>query len=427
MTEPATPATRRAVDEITHWRLAAEALGDLDDLAAEAAWAGLEAYLRLRVRERLSAVVSSVVQEAAALQRLAAAGADEPDLRTGVLALRRRYLQAETVIDFFTDAVAARTSTGRAALLRGLDTLAGDSMSSTLSPLGIAAPPALVYVDKGLGASILRAGIRLWDSAHPSPAAAIKLTRHNLLFPTAMLHETGHQVGHLSGWSTELGAALHDLLAPRSPEVAELWRSWRGEVAADLHAFAQAGYAPVHALANVVDGTAREVFRMPLGDPHPFGWIRVAFNVALCRTWFGAGPWDDLGAVWAARHDPAQAGPLVEHVVRVSQAAMPDVVQVCTRTPMRSLRGAALCEVLDPRRVSPAALSALEQQAGGSLLGSSYLRRRHPLEVLSLLTSRAVLDPGGAAGHRARLRSWICDVGADAGSVGPITTTIHAA
>jgi hypothetical protein len=240
-----------------------------------------------------------------------------------------------------------------------------------------------------------------------------------------MLHETGHQVGHLTGWSAELGVALHDVLASRSPEAAELWRSWRGELAADLHAFAQAGYAPVNALANVVDGTARDVFRMPLGDPHPFAWIRVAFNVALCRTWFGNGPWDEVGNAWLARHDPAAAGPLVEHVARVSMAAMPDIVQLCTRTPMRSLRGAALCEVLDPRRVSPAALTALEQQAGGSLLTSSYLRRRQPLTVLALLTTRAVLDPGGAAGHRNRLRSWICDVGADAGS--PILPTTHAA
>lgn len=433
MTEPSAagaavtgaPVGRQTVNEITHWRLAAEALADLDDLAPAAAWAGLEAYLRLQVRDRLTGVVSAVVREAAGLQQLAASGAHENDLRAGLLALRRRYLQAETVLDFFTDAVGARTSSGRAALLRGLDVLAGDSMATTLAPLGIPAPPALVYVDKGLGASILRAGIRLWDRAHPSPVAAIKLTRHNLLYPTAMLHETGHQVGHLTGWNAELAAGLNDLLSARSPEAAEAWRSWAGEVAADVHAFAQSGWAPAYALANVVDGTAAEVFRLPLGDPHPFAWIRVAFNVALCRSWFGDGPWDEVGSAWAGRHAPAAAGPLVEHLARVSLAAMPDIVQLCTRTPMRALRGAALCDVLDPRRVSPASLAALEQQAGGSLLTSSYLRRRQPLTVLTLLTTRAVLDPTDAARHRERLRSWICDVGADAG--GPVLPTTRAA
>lgn len=417
--------SRQTVNEITHWRLAAEALADLDDLAPAAAWAGLEAYLRLQVRERLAGVVSSVVQEAAALQRLAGSGAREDDLRAGLLALRSRYLRAETVLDFFTDTVGARTSSGRAALLRGLDVLAGDSMSATLAPLGIPAPPALVYVDKGLGASILRAGIRLWDRAHPSPVAAIKLTRHNLLYPTAMLHETGHQVGHLTGWNDELAAGLHDLLSARSPETADMWRSCAGEVVADVHAFAQSGWAPVYALANVVDGTAAEVFRLPLGDPHPFAWIRVAFNVALCRSWYGEGPWDDVGSAWAGRHDPVTAGPLVEHLARASLAAMPDIVQLCTRTPMRAFRGAALCDVLDPRRVSPPALASLEQQAGGSLLTSSYLRRRQPLTLLTLLTTRAVLDPAGAAGHRDRLRSWICDVGADAG--GSLLPTTRAA
>ena len=48
---------------------------------------------------------------------------------------------------------------------------------------------------RSVSSADLRAGIPLWDRAHPSPAAAIKLTRHNLSFPTALLHETGHQVG----------------------------------------------------------------------------------------------------------------------------------------------------------------------------------------------------------------------------------------
>lgn len=106
-------------------------------------------------------------------------------IRRGVLLLRHRYLQAETVLDFYGDAINTRTNSTMRALLRGYDTLAGDSMAASLGPLGIPAPPALVYLDKGLGAAVLRAGVRLWDQAHPSPAAAIKLTRHNLSYPTA--------------------------------------------------------------------------------------------------------------------------------------------------------------------------------------------------------------------------------------------------
>jgi hypothetical protein len=87
---------------------------------------------------------------------------------------------------------------------------------------------------------------------------------------------------------------------------------------------------------------------------------------------------------------------------------------------MRSLRGAPLCALLDPLRVHPDSLRDLEQRAGPALLTSSYLRRRHPLPILALLTTRAALDPAGAAGHTARLRAWVSDIGADAAST-PLT------
>jgi hypothetical protein len=406
-------ATRQTLAELTHWRLAVEALADLDAVAAPEAWASLETYLQQGVRDRLAAVVAAVAQEARALEQLAAAGAAPDVVRRGVLRLRHRYLQAETVLDFYGDAVNTRTNPTLRALLRGFDTLAGDSMATSLRPLGLSSPPALTYVDKGLGASILRAGIRLWDAAHPSPAAAIKLTRHNLSFPTALLHETGHQVGHLTGWNAEMAEAMYAVLAPRSPQVAALWQSWAGEVAADVHAFAQAGWVPVSALANVVDGPTESVYRIRLGDPHPFAWIRVQFNVALCRRWFGSGPWDDVGEAWTRRHPVGAAGPTTAAVAEISYAALGDLVDVCTRQPMRSLGGMPLARVLDLQRVHPEALRDLEQQAGGSLLTSSYLRRRDSLRILAVLAARTVTDPAHAAEHRALLRAWVSDLGAD--------------
>ena len=62
----------------------------------------------------------------------------------------------------------------------------------------------------------------------------------------------------------------------------------------------------------------------------------------------------------------------------------------------------------------PVALRALEQQAGGTLLTSSYLRRRHGLRIMALLSTRSVVDPANAAEHRNQLRAWITDLGADA-------------
>jgi hypothetical protein len=116
----------------------------------------------------------------AAAQTMADLGA----ARSELLTLRRRYTRAEAMVDFYCEAVNTRTSPRIAAVLRGLDTLAVHSMDVLLRPLGIESPPVLTYLDKGMGASILRAGARLWD-ASLSPAAAIKITRHNLWQPTS--------------------------------------------------------------------------------------------------------------------------------------------------------------------------------------------------------------------------------------------------
>ena len=264
--------------EITHWRHASDVLGDLESIASAAAWAGLEQYLSVEIRRRLQAVVSSLQVDGAAVAASLRDGVSPAHVRTQVLRLRQRYLQAETILDFYGDAINTRTVAELAAVLRGLDRLAGDALDVTLRPFGIAPPPVLVYLDKGLGASVLRAGIRLWDESNPSPAAAIKVTRHNLASPTALLHEVGHQFAHLTGWTIELAATFESLLAPVSRELATVWSGWASEVAADTYAFALSGWAPLSPLANVVDGNTRSVYRMIPGDPHPFPMIRVLFN-----------------------------------------------------------------------------------------------------------------------------------------------------
>ena len=408
-------ANRRQLGaEIAHWRHAVGALADIDALSSTVAWAGLEEYLRTGLRARLRSVVAGLELEGTQLQTAFNADGGTGELRARLLRLRDRYVQAETVLDFFGDAVATRADPAAAALLRGLDTIAGDSIEAVLRPLGIETPPVLVYFDKGLGASILRAGVRLWDRANPSPAAAIKMTRHNAGHPTALLHETGHQVAHLTGWNQELAAALASRLRGRSTELADAWESWASEVGADVYAFAHCGWAPLPALANVVDGPSESVFRLMLGDPHPFPWVRVMFNVALCRSWYGPGPWDGLGQAWWARHPAAAAPGLAGRVARASVEAMQEIVDVCTRTPMKAFGGRPLTALVDPLRASPRELDALAERAGGTLLTSSYLMRRESIRILAWLVTRTPLEPRLANEHRARLRQWLSAMGTQA-------------
>jgi hypothetical protein len=210
---------------------------------------------------------------------------------------------------------------------------------------------------------------------------------------------------------------LASQLRARSREVADLWASWASEIAADVHAFVQAGWTPVFALANVVDGTTNQVYTIRPGDPHPYALIRVLFNVAMCRSWFGPGPWDRVATAWLARHPLERVPDDVAAVTRVSVDALHDIVDVCTRRPMNAFHGAPLTGVIDPQRESPAAMAAFAASAGDTLATSAYLRRRDPLRVFSIMAARTVDDPAHADDHAARLRRWVADLGIDDRSI----------
>jgi hypothetical protein len=402
--------------EIAHWRAAAHAIGDLESIASPGAWAGLERYLDRHVRLQLHGIAGSLATEGdrlAAAVQTASTPIDESRMYARVLEFRHRYLQAETVINFFAEAVNTRTTPRLGRLLRGLDSIAVDSMDAVLKPLGIDSPPVLTYLDKGLGASILRAGVRLWDSGAISPAAAIKITRHNLLRPTSLVHETFHQVAHLTGWNDELRAALRAVLRPHSVVAADAWAQWANEVAADVGAFVLLGYAPVPTLANVVDGTSQQVFAMPFADPHPFGWIRVMFNTELCRSWFGPGAWDALKHVWSERHPLEQASPGARKIAEDSMPHLDRLVEACTRRPMRAFGGRPLADICDPRHVAPDALAALAARAGDSLYTSTYLQRHESLRILAYNTLQAALAPDRAPALASELDTWLERLGAE--------------
>jgi hypothetical protein len=411
----ATAALRLQVArQVGHWRAATQALEDAENFASAAAWASLERYLGVALRGHLRIVVGRLGGEARELQRVLTAARTDEDLerlRSRVVGFRRRFLAAETVLDFYGDAIGTRTSSRLAGVLGACDALAVRSMEQALRPLGIPVPPVLTYVDKGLGASILRAGIRLWDGGSPSAVAAVKIARHNLVRPTALIHETGHQVAHLTGFNDELASVLTGELTGGSSDLAATWAAWASEIAADAFAFVTTGYGSAAALHDVLAGDEATVFRHLPGDPHPIAYLRVLLVTEMCRRFYGAGPWDDLAAAWVRVHPIAAAGGDTRVLVEGSLELVPRVAALTLSRAMRAFGGRALSELVDPQAVKPDRLDELEREAGAALYTSPYWLQREPLRLLALGSLRAATAPERSVELAALQEDWMIRLG----------------
>ena len=132
----------------------------------------------LPLRRQLASTVEELLNAGRAAASLVRSARTDPEVvpraQQAVQAFRRRYTQVEVTLDFFGDAVNSRTSRSNRAALQALDRLAAQSMEAVLQPLNMPVPPVLTYIDKGLGASILRAGVRLWSPGRSIPSPPSK-------------------------------------------------------------------------------------------------------------------------------------------------------------------------------------------------------------------------------------------------------------
>ena len=196
--------------QAVHWLQAAQHLGQYERLMHPYGMSGLHTPLLLKlqlfVKENCDAVITKAQNIIAAVDSATDAYRLE-QIKNEVIRLRDMYLSTETAVHYYTDAVNTRTSQQMASVMRACDILCKKSMDAVLQPLGKPSPLVLTFVDKGVGASILKSDLRLWNGAQ-SPFAAVKVTYHNLFRPTAIIHETGHQVAHLLNWNDDLQATL---------------------------------------------------------------------------------------------------------------------------------------------------------------------------------------------------------------------------
>lgn len=399
VTERADRATanlrRQVLRQLTHWEGAAERLDDFEATASPAAWATLERYVGVTLRGELKQARDQLKREAVAVRAAFNAARGRRDLERiadQVSHLRDRYLQTELLVDFYVDAVRSRGNPEVGAQLRACDVMAERAILTALEPLGVATPPVLTYFKPGIGASILRIGTRLWDGSL-SQVAAIKITWHNRLRPTALVHECGHQVAGLTGWNSAFAAALRTGLGRTPPEIAAQVANWASEIAADSFAFAHTGYAAVVALSDVVAGQGPEVFRFLPADVHPIAFLRVLLGVEMCRRFYGLGPWDELAAAWEELHPLGEAPALVADVVSAIRPLLPRIVDLALLMPLACFRQRRLADLVDPQRVAPAALRLMQRDAGGAAFNSSHWIWTECLRLTALSGLRYALEP----------------------------------
>lgn len=396
--------------QVAHWLASARTFRDAEQFASLEAWRSVERDIGVPLRGEINRIVEELVAMGDRIERdIAALDADPVSLAriaSDVQRFRRRYVQVDTTLDFLGDAINSRTSPVLRAALTTLDRLAAASMEKVLKLACKPVPRVLVYQDKGTGASILRAGVRLWTPGAVMPVAAIKIVRHNLYRPTSLFHEVGHQVAFLTGWTEATRQAIGQALAG-DVELQAMWTPWASEIAADVFAFLHTGYASVAALYDVVCDAAT-ILRWPIGDPHPIGWLRTVLGCEFSRQAFGpSGPWNGLQRAMVARFPPTLADVSLRELLPRSLAAMPAIARACLEAPVPALHGRPMTTVYDPQRVSPGALAELERAAGASLWTSPHWRRAEGIRIVALAGLREAERPDQASHWIDKARSWL--------------------
>ena len=396
--------------QVAHWLAAARTFRDAEEFASLEAWRSVEREIGAPLRQQLHQVVEELIRMGDSTSALVASARRDPALTdkaaAAVQRFRRRYMQVDVTLDFVGDAVNSRSSPVLRAALTTLDRLAVASMAPVLEKANKPVPRVLVYQDKGTGASILRAGVRLWAPGAVMPVAAIKIVRHNIYRPTSLFHETGHQVAHLTDWTASVRDSLARALTGDT-QLQSAWTAWASEIAADVYAFLHTGFASVAALYDVV-GDAQTILRWPIGDPHPVGWLRTALGCEFSRCCFGkAGSWNHLQRAMEARFPATQSDATIQPLLERSMLAMPRIAEACLSAPVPALGGRPMTSVLDPARVSPAALAELERAGGASLWTSPHWRQKEGIRIVALAGLREAERPETATQWIDRARVWL--------------------
>jgi hypothetical protein len=354
--------------QIEHWLSAAENLANYKNLANDNAWKSLDVFTGKLIDNYLGKNIDELVYKGKAIKIIVEKSNESNirELRKKVQNFKADYLKIESTIHFYTSALNTRANKDVGALLKGCDILAQNCLAAFLVPLKKAVPPVITYIDKGIGAAIMKAGLRLWDGSI-SPVALIKMTFHNLYRPTSLLHEAGHQIAHILFWNAELAETFKQKLTTKNSIVAKAFAKWSSEIAADAVAFVLTGFAAVAALHDVLDNEDEVVFHYDEFDPHPISFLRVLLNCAFCKIAFGNGPWDKMEQEWL-QHFPLTNERNSTSIIKLSMPLLTDIANIILNEPQVAFGNKSIVQLINIGNTAPENLGKLQAKINNKTL-----------------------------------------------------------
>jgi hypothetical protein len=263
-----------------------------------------------------------------------------------------------------------RTEHDNGVRLSGLDALATDAL--TLAGGYYEVPPLICYLDRGHGAAIRRLRTRL-PGGEENPVAIIRVPRERMVgsgIASSLVHEVGHQGAALLELIPSLRPLLRAMQAKGGPErlAWEMWDRCISEIVADFWAVAKVGVSATTGLIGVVSLPRAFVFRINLGDPHPFPWIRVRLSCAMGRELYPHPQWERFEKLWDSFYPVSDLDLRRQQVIATLLPTLPAFVSLLANHRPRALRGRSLAEVLGVADRQPSKLTQLFQAWGGSPL-----------------------------------------------------------
>lgn len=327
-------------------------LGPGQELAASQ-WTAIELRLK-QARSRLLAE----------LDRALVPRQGEPARRINARlgAIELELSRAYTFFDTYLDVLTQRLIPQVGAELAGCDVIAAHALLRPHPALELV-PPPLVYLDRGFGASILRAGVRLPDaSLNPTPLIQIPYSRlqskQNL---NSILHECGHEALIRLGLIRPISSLLHTVVrgGGGSQRLADHFALWSSEIGPDFWGFCLSGAAQAASLRELLALAPELVLNIPWGDPHPPPYLRVLLAIEWCRQSWGSGAWDAWEKEWRqlypSRDSAAGAAPLLKE----AELFVPAIARALLGARFHRLERRTIGMLFDLDAIAPRSVSAL--------------------------------------------------------------------